>query len=139
MIKNKINFKKGAGTFLEFSITGVMLTWILLMIVGLFMKRYSIEDFELYSEQISREVVVCESLEDARQLAEDRKQELFSQISTIDENSVTISVDYAPGSPQEWKKGNFLVIYVTGHINSTLMITETNYSTRIMVMIENNG
>lgn len=135
----RIDFKRGAGTFLEYSITGVMLTVILLMIVGIFIKRYSIENFNLYSNQIARDIVTCTSIEEARQRAEDEAQMYFSNIDTIDMSTLKISVEYSLGSDAEWEKGNYITLYIEGYINSATILTSSYYNTSTMVMIENDG
>ena len=60
----KISWTKGA-TFLEFAVVGVMLLLILLVVVGLFLKRFTVERCDMYADAIARDVITCESMEDA--------------------------------------------------------------------------
>lgn len=129
---------KGSGTFLEYTITSVILTLILIIMVSIFIKRFSIENFELYSAQIARDIVTCTSLEEAQELAEEEAETFFSEISTIREDDINVFVEYAPGSPEEWRKGNFIVLYIEGKINPLVAMGTTNYNTRTLVMIEKN-
>ena len=130
---------KGSGTFLEYTITSVMLTGILIIMVSIFIKRYSIENFELYSDQIARDIVTCTSLEEAQELAEEEAETFFSEISTIKDDDINVFVEYAAGSPEEWRKGNFIVLYIEGTINPLIATGTTNYYTRTLMMIEKNG
>lgn len=130
--------KKGTGTFLEYVITSVFLMYFLLLIVGLFMKRYTIEKFDLYTNKIAREIVVCDSLESARQSAQTKMEDYFEEISLINPSEISVSVDYALGSNADWHKGNFITLTIYGKIKSAIMITDTDYEVSVMVMIEHN-
>lgn len=134
----KINFRKGAATFLEFTITATFLTFIVLLIVSLYIKRQTIQKIDLYTDQIARDIVTCTSLEEAQEIAEKKKEEYFSKISHIDISNIQVSVGYAIGSPEEWRRGNYITVIVYGKIKPTLSIGETKYSTRVLKMIEHN-
>ena len=86
--RNKTSLMNGTGTFLEFSIAAVMLTFVLLIIISIFMKRYAIENFDLYTNQIARDIVVCESLNEAQKLAQKEADEFFSRTNNIDRDSI---------------------------------------------------
>lgn len=131
-------FKKGTGTFLEFSITSVMLLWMFLMFVGIFIKRYTIENFDLYTDRISREIVVCDSLEDAESKARSKAYEYFQELSYVDIQNLNISVDYQIGSDQSWHKGSFVTLTISAPIKSAILIDSTRYEASVMVMIEHN-
>lgn len=134
----KIDFKKGGGTFLEFSITAVFLTSILIMIVNIFIRRYAIENFELYTTQISRDIVVCSSLDEAQTKAEKEAENLFKDNSNIDYSTLTVEVEYALGSEERWKKGNYIVLTITGDVTGHSDYLPTKYESSNMVMIEKN-
>lgn len=132
-----MTLKRGSGTFLEFSITAVMLTSILLMIVNLFIKRYAIEDFELVANQISRDIVVCSSIEQAKEKADKEAQSLADMVSHV--NYLETEVNFAPGSDEEWKKGNYILIKLKGVIAGYSRFVPSEYVTERLVMIENDG
>lgn len=135
----KISLISGTGTFLEFSITAVMLTFVLLIIISIFMKRYAIENFDLYTNQIARDIVVCESLDEAQKLAQKEADEFFSRTNNIDRDSIIIEVEYTVGSPEEWKKGNYITVDIRGKICSLGMFISNDYSSSIIMMIEKDG
>lgn len=131
----KVNLETGTS-LLEFSITGLFLTFILLALVNIFMKRYAMENFELYTSQIAREIVVCESLEEAQKMAKDLADIYFPMTTNIDSDSLKIYVDYTIGSPTEWKKGSYIDVCVSGTIYSFNMFLPSEYESEIMVMVE---
>lgn len=134
----RISFCKGSATFLEFIMTSVFLTVLLLIIVSAFMKYYTIQDFDLYVSKIARDVVTCSSMEEAEELAWQEANELFQDLSFFDRSSMTVSVMYVPGSGEEWKKGNFINVTVTGYINAMGSLTGSYHESNIMMMIEHN-
>ena len=121
---------------MEFSIVSVMLTTILLMIVNIFIKRYAIENFELYSDQIARDIVVCESLDAAKELAKNEAEVFFGRTANIELKSLMVDVDYTMGSDREWKKGNYITLTIAGNINGFNMFVGNTYTTDTMMMIE---
>lgn len=135
-MQNKINFRKGGASFLEFMVCGVFLITFLLLIVGLFIKRYTIEDINLAADQLSRDIIVCESYDDAEDLIDDRKQ-IFLDMSYV--KDIDIQMDYMLGGNAEWKKGNYIQISYSVTLDSALTIGETSYYTIITKMIENSG
>lgn len=130
--------RKGTGTFVEYTITSVFLMWLLLMIVGIFMKRYTIENFDLYTDRIAREIVVCDSLSAAETLARDKADEYFDDLSLVDANQLIVSLDYTIGSDTDWHKGSFITLTIHGKVKSAMLITDTDYEASVMVMIEHN-
>ena len=135
-MQNKIDFRRGGASFLEFMVCGVFLITLLLLIVGLFIKRYTIENINLAADQLSRDIIVCESYDDAEDLIDDRKQ-IFLDMSYV--KDIDIQMDYMLGGNAEWKKGNYIQISYSVTLDSALTIGETSYYTIITKMIENSG
>lgn len=134
-MKNLAFWKKGSGTFLEFSIVSLMMTCILIFIVHLFSTNSTIADIDLYSSQIARDVVVCSSMEEARAMAE---TEAEGFLSSVVENLV-VTVSYYAGSEQEWKKGNYIVVDIEGYIKGYSQGERDYYQHYSLVMIEKGG
>ncbi len=134
--KKKTDFRKGGGTFLEFSVTSLFLITFLMVIVGLFIKRYTIENINLAADQLARDVVVCESFSDAEIVIEERKQ-IFLDLTYV--TDIDIQMDYMLGGNAEWHKGNYIQISYYVKLDSTLTLNESDYYTVITKMIENSG
>lgn len=132
--RKKLNFRQGGATFLEFMVCGLFLVTFLLFIVGLFIKRYTIENINLAADQLARDVVVCESFSDAETVIEDRKP-IFLELSYV--TDIDIQMDYMLGGTAEWKKGNYIQISYSVKLDSTLTLNESSYYTIITKMIEN--
>lgn len=130
---HKIDFTKGAS-FLEIGITMFMLLYLLLMVVGIFIKRYTVEQLNLRADEMSRKIIVCTSMDDAEKLAEDNI-EIFD-LPFVE--NMKIDIDYVPGGDASWNKGNYINIYYTADVNSVTVLTKTKYNSRIVKMIENN-
>ena len=130
----KIDFRKGGASLLELSITTVLLASLLLIIVGLFTKKYTTENVNLLADQMARKIVVCSSLDEAEQYIDDNK-DVFDMDFVED---MEIYIDYVPGGEEVWKKGNFINITFHGKINSISAFTDTTYNVTITKMIEHN-
>ncbi len=130
----KIDWRKG-GSFLEFAVISVLLLSLLLVIIGLFIKRFTVERCDMYADAIARDLVTCTSLDEAKDKANDELS--YFEIPYVENMSVT--VDYALGSRQEWKKGNYIVVSFTGEISSVSTLTKTTYNADVMKMIENSN
>lgn len=129
----KISWTKGA-TFLEFAVVGVMLLSILLIVIGLFIKKFTVERCDMYADAIARDVITCESMEDAVNKA--NEELTYFDIPFVEEMNVTVG--YAVGSETNWKKGNYIVLSFSGKISSVITLTETDYICDVFKMIENN-
>ena len=130
----KIDWRKGSS-FLEFAVISVLLLSLLLVIIGLFIKRFTVERCDMYADAIARDLVTCTSLDEAKDKANDELS--YFEIPYVENMSVT--VDYALGSRQEWKKGNYIVVSFTGEISSVSTLTKTTYNADVMKMIENSN
>ena len=129
-----INFRQGAS-FLEIGTTIAMLLYLLLTVVGIFIKRYTVEQLSLRADQMARKVVVCESIDDAEKTIEDNK-DVFTDLAFV--NDIDITVDYVPGGDASWKKGNYININYSADVDSITVLTKTHYNSRLTKMIEND-
>ncbi len=134
MFKRKIDWRKGT-TFFEFAVISVLLLSLLLVIVGLFIKRFTVERCDMYADAIARDVITCTSLDEAR----DRANSELSMFELPYVEEMNVTIDYALGSNREWKKGNYIVISFSGKISSVLTLTDTEYNDDIFKMIENSN
>lgn len=127
--------KNKGFAMLEAIFTIPTLLFLLLFIVGMFIRQYTVRNVDLYTEYIARTLVVCESMEDAETKAED----LIDQMELSYLSELEVSIDYLPGSQTTWRKGNYIQIVFHGKLNSVLLFGEKDYDTMITKMIEKNG
>lgn len=130
----EIDLRKGGSTFFEFAFCGLFLVIILMIMVGLFIKRYTAENLDLAADQLSRDIVVCASVQEAEDLINQRLGD-FMNLKYVD--SIDIDIDYVPGSNTEWKKGSFIRITYFAKVDSALLWKSTTYTNTITRMLEN--
>ena len=96
----------------------------------------NIQEADQALSYISREIAICESLSDANEKAEEILNAYFHGSDTMPKDEIKISVDYTPGSDQEWKKGNYITIVLSIKIQNTDPFSSGIRETSNMVMIE---
>lgn len=89
--------------------------------------------------EIGRQVVTCDSIEEARADAQTIAEYIFEDNHTITPGTVKTKIKFAPGSDQEWKKGNFINIYLSAELVSTTPATSGVKEVSALLMIENDG
>ena len=134
-----INWKKGAGEFIGFTIASIGLLSFLIMILGVSLLNNTSEIMENAVSEIGRQVVTCDSIEEARADAQTIAEYIFKDNHTITPGTVKTEIEFAPGSDQEWKKGNFINIYLSAELVSTTPATSGVKEVSALLMIENDG
>lgn len=135
----KINWKEGAGEFIGFTVSVVFLMSFLLLIFGMFMQYRAMGDLDSAVMTISHDIVSCESLEEAQDMAEEEMTWLLGDTKYMPASRMQIRVGYASGSDQEWRKGNFITVSLSAYMNSYDPITKGTREVSAMAMIERNG
>lgn len=129
---SKINFRKGSASY-ELAFTVVLLFFLLLVIIGIFIKRYTVQNLNLLTDELAREVVICDSKDDAEAFVNDNIH-YFNDMSYVE--NTEIYIDYLPGGKTDWKKGTFIAISVSADLDSITTLKNTRYYTRVIKMIE---
>lgn len=138
----KRDFQRGDGEFLGFTIGMVGLAFMILMIVGIFQLCMATSQLENAIDLISRDIVTCESLDDAKDKANTEAQTLLSGYHAIKSDSVEADVYYAPGSDsdhREWVKGNFVEVSITVKLTVKNPFVNKLRTVTALVMIEKNA
>lgn len=133
----KIKWKTGAGELIGYTVSMVFLCYLLIIIIGFMILNTNYSALENVSSVIARDVVVCTSLEDARMLAQSEAERYLQQYDSISE--VKAEVDYTAGSDNDWLKGNFVTVTISGYIRTCEPFTSGKRYSVATVMIENNG
>ena len=127
--------KSGAGEFIGFSFSALILTSILIIIIGAVTLQDALQYMNAVNRQLARDIIVCEDLEDAQKTAQSNAEAYMKNKPSI--RSVKTEVCYVPGTEEEeWKKGNFVNITLTCRITSISPFTTGVYDSMVMMMIE---
>ena len=63
---NRINWKKGGGEYIGYSISMVLLSYLFILIISFMILNSAMGTIENASALISRDIVTCASLDEAR-------------------------------------------------------------------------
>ncbi len=132
----KIDFRKGSASFFEFAVCGTFLIYILILIVGFFIRDYTIQLCDKYIDEISRAAVTCSDETELATLLQS-KAYTFTELEYVDK--ADIEADYLPGAGGQWKKGNFIQIDFAITIDSIQFWKKKVYNRTVIKMIENSG
>lgn len=134
----KINWRKGAGEFIAYAVTISLLCYLLIIIIGFVILSNATGNIENAVTEISRNVIVCDSLTDAQTMAQEQAVQYLGQFSNIDTNSIVAEVGYAAGADAEWKKGGFVEVTISAYVNTCEPFTSGTKSSSTLMMIENS-
>lgn len=133
----KAKWEYGGGTFIGYAIAMTSFCTILVLLLGLFQIARTNSQLEHAADKISRDIVVCESLEEARTLAQEELEAYMEGFMIpVKEDHILAEVHYNPGSDEEWKKGNFINLLVTAEYESRVPFISGTRTVTAMVMIE---
>ena len=135
----KEKWEQGLGGFIGFTVCIVLLFSILMLLIHFFVYFRDIQEADQALSYISREIAVCESLDEANKKAEELIDTYFHGSGTMPKEKMMIKVDYAPGSDTEWEKGNYVVVILSVRIENTDPFSRGIRETSNMVMIERDG
>lgn len=131
---------KGSGEFIGWTVAVTGLTSFVILLVGLFFLCRGVSQMENAVDTISRDIVVCDSLSDARTLAQEKAEKQMADFdSVIKAGTVKAEVVYSPGSRQEWKKGNYVTVILSADMDCRVPVISGVRETSAMVMIERDG
>ena len=134
----KINWNKGTGEFIGFALTSVILLGIFIIIIGVVLLNNTSEIMDNAVSEIGRQVVTCDSIDDARRDAQMIADDIFQDNKSIVPGTVRVEVEFSLGSDTEWKKGNFITVFLSAELISTTPATSGVKEVSAMLMIENN-
>lgn len=131
--------RRGGGEFIGFAIGMIGLCTLILMLLGVFQLCMASSQLENAANLISRDIVSEESLDDARAKAQTDAENLLGGYQAVDSGSINTEVEYAPGSDREWKKGNYIKLFITVKLNCRNPIVSGKKTVSALVMIERDG
>lgn len=130
-------WKQGSGEAIGFGICMTFMTMFLIYLIGFFILTRTTNQMENAANLIARNIVVCDSIEDARVLAQDKAEEyLTDYMSVISTDSIEAKVEYAAGADREWEKGNYITLFLTVDIDSHMPVMSGLKTVTVMMMIE---
>lgn len=136
-------WRRGTGEFIGYAISIMFLTIFYFIIMNALILNNAENVMEECIMNVGREVVICESLDEAKDRAQDAAEYYFPrETKVIDKESIRATVSYAPGydkDKQEWKKGRFIQVTVTADVLGFNEWFHKPKSVRALYMIENGG
>lgn len=115
----KINWRKGNSDMIGLTITLLGLVGFFCLFVQILITCLGMMNMEDAVFEISRRLVVCESLDDAdddnnaNKVADELVEEYFRDSTVITDVSAYVSMaDTRSGD--DWEKGNFAILYIRG-------------------------
>lgn len=132
----KPNMRRGAGEMLSFVITLFLMLYILLLLTGLCITFAVSIQMEHIATEIARDIVVCSSLDEAQEQAQQEARVMERDMMFVKVNSVSADVDYVYASEQEWAKGNYIQLTIHAYVKSTEPMTRGWKSIDNIIMIE---
>ena len=134
-MKRKINFKKGAGEIIAFTVSAVILTSFLLLMIGMFSMDQSIKTMDEVAGTVARDIVVCENLEQAEKKCEKNAKKYLKYEHNL--SNIKTDVKFTDGFPKLWTRGNFVTITITADIHTASPVTNIKHAkTSTIAMIE---
>lgn len=95
-------WKQGSGEAIGFGICMTFMTMFLIYLIGFFILTRTTNQMENAANLIARNIVVCDSIEDARVLAQDKAEEyLTDYMSVISTDSIEATEN---ADANEWRK-----------------------------------
>lgn len=134
-----INWRRGGGEFVGYSISMVFLSYLFILIISFMILNSAMGTIENASALISRDIVSCSSLEDAQERAQKDAEAYLKQCGNIKSDSIKAEVGYAAGSDTDWQKGNFLEVTISGYVKTCEPFTSGVKISTATIMIENSG
>ncbi len=138
----KRDFRKGDGEYIGFALGMVGICFLIWMLASIFTLCMATSQLEYAVDLISRDIVTCESLEDAMEKARDEAQTYLSMCNVVEENSIDADIYYAPGSSEdhrEWTKGNFVEVSITAKLRLRNPFVDSRRVETALVMIEHSS
>lgn len=139
MRKKKINWRKGTGEFIGFTIASIGLVTFLIMIISVSLLDHTSEMMENAVSEIGRQVVTCDSIEEAREDAQIIAEYVLEGNSTVVDGSVEADVEYSVGADAQWQKGNYITVYLSAELDNMFPSTSGTKEVSAILMIENSG
>ena len=135
---HKIQWKKGSsGVALSISMLGFSMLFVALMhFVTLYM---GFQHIETALQAVQRDIVVCESLEDANEVAQKRTDEILGNSSIISDPQAKVELVGIAGDDagtEKWDKGQFAVLSIEADVHGLFSIGKNMHSLDYIFMIE---
>lgn len=155
---HKKRWQRGASS-LAFAFTSVFLTLLLLLSVGCLILFHSYQIMDETVIRIGRDLVVCESMENAQKLADKEAKEMLDNYFVLSDATAHVTYTFvsasgstgstgttgtagtaATGNSQNgWVRGNFITVSVSAKVHSTTPFTSGYRNSQTVMMIERNG
>lgn len=107
----KIDFKRGSASSIAFIYSVIIFLLLLVFLCNMFITCITKEKISDALLTIGHDIIACENIEDAREMAAEEAEYYLGGDSHIDVDSIYTDVQYDTTKGSEWKKGNY--VYLT--------------------------
>lgn len=136
-LRDKKIWKRGASELIAFAITSTMLVAFLAYLLGAIISSSASQEMDLAVQQISREVVVCDSMAKADRLAKELAEDKLEGKHNL--KNVKAYVNWTNPNISRWEKGVLITITIEAEMTSNYGFSSGMTRTYVNVMIENGG
>ena len=134
-ISKKIQFNKGSGEFVAFSVVAPLILSIVIMICAYIQLTVAIREITNALSVSGRSAAVCTSFEDA-----EAQSLLVAQSAITDRNisNISIKIEYASGYT-EWEKGSIILVTIYADVDTVAPFLTSGTRSRTMVVTVEGG
>lgn len=135
----KINWRKGSGEFLAFTVISIFISVIIVLLVAVLQFSTSLNNITKAVEAAGRAVAICTSYEDAQHQAQVVAESAISDANITD---ISTKVSYVTGN-DTWESGAYLTVTVaakyknpffSGESKKTALITVENSAGQVIII-----
>lgn len=150
MFKGLQKWRKGESA-IGFAIASVLMTFLLLLAVGCVMLYNSYQVMDQAAMRVSRDLVVCTSMKEAKKTAQKEIKEALKDQWAISKPTAEVRYTFvrtgkakkkhhtsSNSKDSEWQRGQFITLTVRAYFKSTTPFTSGYRSTDVTVMVERN-
>ena len=114
--------RRGSGEFIGFSISIIFLLYLFLLVLSFTIYEISSQKIQNVSREVARDGIVCQSLEEARNVVNIKK--------------VRTKVNYSEDVEEKWVKGGLIDVEISATIKTYEPITTKRVHSITTIMIE---
>lgn len=132
-------FRKGAGEMVSFSVCILIVLALFLTTLSMIIYGVTMGSLDDMATRATRAAIVEKSYKDAEKKAEKYCEAYMKSGISGSMSSLKVTAKPASAKDKEWKKGNFLNLEVSVHINTISPFVSGEKKVSTIMMIEHNN
>ena len=122
--------RRGSGEFIGFSISIIFLLYLFLLVLSFTIYEISSQKIQNVSREVARDAIVCQSLEEARNVVN------LEAKTYLGPNKNIKKVNYSEDVEEKWVKGGLIDVEISATIKTYEPITTKRVHSITTIMIE---